>query len=151
MRCKDLMKTDISCCTADATLFECASKMSSDEVGFMPICDKDHGKGHRVLGVLTDRDIVLRAVATRGGKDPRQVRCSEVMTKNPIRCSPNDDVEEAADLMARHRVSRMCVCDGDLLRGVISLSDIAQAERGRGAELLRRVSARESTTRPSVH
>jgi CBS domain-containing protein len=146
MRCKDLMKTDISCCSPDESLIECAKKMSDDEVGFMPICQSDHSQGHRVIGVLTDRDIVLRAVTTRGGKDPRQVKCGEVMTKNPISCEPDDDIGEAADLMARNRVSRMCVCDDDeMLRGVISLSDIVQAERGRGAETLRRVSAREGS------
>jgi CBS domain-containing protein len=149
MRCKDLMKTDISCCSPEETLFECANKMSDDEVGFMPICQSDHSQGHRVVGVLTDRDIVLRAVVTRGGKDPRQVRCGEIMTKNPISCAPEDDIDEAADLMARHRVSRMCVCDEDMLMGVISLSDIVQAERARGAETLQRVSARESSI--SVH
>jgi CBS domain-containing protein len=73
------------------------------------------------------------------------VKAGEVMSKDPISCEPADDVEEAADRMAQHHISRICVCEGDLLEGVISLSDIAQASRESGAETLRKVSEREAT------
>jgi predicted transcriptional regulator len=148
MRCEELMKTDITCCSEDESIFDCATKMNEDNVGFMPICEKEHAKGHRLIGTLTDRDIVLRVVAFEGGRDPRAVRCGEVMSKNPISCKPTDDISRAADLMARNHISRMCICEGDILEGVISLSDIAQAERERGAETLRTVSEREA---PAVH
>lgn len=148
MRCKDLMKTDIICCAPDESIFECATKMNRDNVGFMPICEKGGAGGRRLLGVLTDRDIVLRVVAFEGGRDPRAVRCSEVMSKNPVSCRPEDDISRAAELMAQHQISRMCVCEGDILKGVISLSDIVQAERERGADTLRKVSEREA---PAVH
>ena len=117
-------------------------------MGFMPICEKDHGSGHRVVGTLTDRDIVLRVVAYEGGRDPRQVRCGEVMSTDPISCKPTDDLSRAEELMALHQISRICVCEGDILRGVISLSDVVQAEREGGAETLRKVSEREA---PAVH
>jgi CBS domain-containing protein len=94
--------------------------------------------------LLTDRDLVLRVVAFPGGRDPRAVRCGEVMSKNPISCKPADDISRAADLMSQHHISRMCICEGDILKGVISLSDIVQAERDRGAETLRKVSEREA-------
>ncbi len=144
MRCQDLMKTDITCCTKDESVFDCATKMNQDNVGFMPICEGDHGGGHRLLGTLTDRDIVLRVVAYQGGRDPRAVKCGEVMSKPPIMCKPTDDVAKAMDLMAKRHVSRICVAEGSVMRGVISLSDIVQASRQRGAETLRRVTARES-------
>ena len=110
----------------------------------MPICEKDHAGGHRLIGTLTDRDIVLRVVAFEGGRDPRAVKCGEIMSKNPISCKPADDISRAADLMAEHHISRMCVCEGEILKGVISLSDVAQASRQRGAETLRKVSEREA-------
>ena len=91
---------------------------------------------------------MLRVVAFEGGRDPRAVKCGEIMSKNPISCQPTDDISQAAELMARNHISRICVCEGDILKGVISLSDIAQAERDRGAETLRRVSEREA---PPVH
>lgn len=118
--------------------------MNRDNVGFMPICEADHAGGHRLVGTLTDRDIVLRVVAFEGGRDPRAVKCGEVMSKPPITCKPTDDVARAADLMARHHVSRVCVSERGILQGVISLSDIAQASRQRGAETLRKVSEREA-------
>jgi len=148
MRCQDLMKTDITCCTQNDTVFDCAKKMNEDNVGFTPICEGDHAGGHRVVGTLTDRDIVLRVVAFEGGRDPRQVRCGEVMTKNPISCKPADDISRAEELMAKNHISRMCISEGGILKGVISLSDIVQAERERGAETLRKVSEREA---PAVH
>jgi CBS domain-containing protein len=148
MRCQDLMKTDIVCCARDESIFDCAVKMNRDNVGFLPICESDHAGGHRVIGTLTDRDIVLRVVAFPGGRDPRQVRCGEVMSKDPISCKPTDDVSRAAESMAQNHISRMCVCEGDVLKGVISLSDVVQAERQQGAETLRRVSEREA---PAVH
>jgi CBS domain-containing protein len=114
----------------------------------VPICEKEHAEGHRLIGTLTDRDIVLRVVAFEGGRDPRAVRCGEIMSRNPISCRPTDDISQAADLMARHHISRMCISEGNILKGVISLSDIAQAERERGAETLRKVSEREA---PAVH
>jgi CBS domain-containing protein len=119
--------------------------MNEDNVGFMPICERDHASGHKVVGTLTDRDVVLRVVAYKGGRDPRKVQCGEVMTTPPIACKPNDELDLAMNLMAQHHISRICVCEGDLLRGVISLSDLVQAERQRGAETLRRVSEREAS------
>ena len=148
MRCQDLMKTDITCCAQNDSVFDCAQKMNQDNIGFMPICEKDHASGHKLVGTLTDRDIVLRVVAFPGGRDPRQVKCGEVMSKPPISCKPNDDIARAEELMSEHHISRMCVCEGDILKGVISLSDIVQAERNRGAETLRKVSEREA---PAVH
>lgn len=148
MRCQELMKTDVTCCSKDETVFDCAAKMNRDNVGFVPICEKDHSAGHRLIGTLTDRDIVLRVVAYEGGRDPRAVKCGEILSRQPISCQPSDDMSVAADLMARHHISRMCVCEGDILKGVISLSDVVQASRQRGAETLRKVSEREA---PAVH
>lgn len=144
MTCQDLMKRDITCCSEDESIFDCATKMNRENVGFIPVCKKDHAGGHRLIGTMTDRDIVLRVVAFEGGRDPRAVKVGEVMSRQPISCKPTDDVAEAADLMAQHHISRVCICEGDELHGVISLSDIVQASRERGAETLRQVSEREA-------
>jgi CBS domain-containing protein len=148
MQCQELMKKDVICCSEDESIFDCATKMNSENVGFVPVCKKDHSGGHQLIGTLTDRDIVLRVVAFEGGRDPRNVKVAEVMSKRPISCAPTDDIAEATDRMAQHHISRVCVCEGDILEGVISLSDIVQASRERGAETLSKVSEREA---PMTH
>jgi CBS domain-containing protein len=148
MRCDELMKTDISCCTQNDSVLDAARKMNEANVGFLPICEANHEGGHQVLGVLTDRDIVMRVVAFQGGRDPRNVKCGEIMSRNPIFCGPSDDIDRAAELMADNQISRMCVVEDDRLLGVISLSDIVQAQEPTGAETLRRVTLREA---PALH
>ena len=117
MLCQDLMKKDIICCSDDESIFDCATKMNRENVGFVPICKKDHADGHRVIGTLTDRDIVLRVVAFQGGRDPRAVKAGEVMSKDPVSCKPTDDIGEAADLMAEHQISAGVRLRGRQARG----------------------------------
>ena len=106
------------------------------------------GKTTLVKTMLTLLPPVEGQVAFPGGRDPRHVKCGEIMSKPAISCKPGDDISRAEELMSKHHISRMCVSDGDILKGVISLSDIVQAERTRGAETLRKVSEREA---PAAH
>src|SRR4051812_17737289 len=101
MQCSDLMKTDIECCGPDETVEDAAVRMKDRGIGFIPIC-YDRGK---VAGTLTDRDIVLRVVAT--GMKPSATKVSEVFTREVIGCSPDDDLAVAEALMSKHKKSRI--------------------------------------------
>ncbi len=140
MRCADLMKTEVQTVGPNDTAQWASEKMTWADVGFLPVCDADR----RVIGVITDRDIVVRVVAK--GISPENARVGDCMTGEVVMCGPTDDLAEAERLMAQHQISRIVVADGrGTLMGVISLSDLA--ERGsvrRAARTLRAVAAREA-------
>lgn len=138
MRCEEIMKRDVHCASPHQSAEVAARRMRDQNVGFLPVCD-DSG---RVLGTLTDRDLTLRVLAE--GR-PAQTPIEHLMTAEVVACRKEDDVQRAEELMARHRKSRiMCIDADDRLVGVISLSDIAQHERGpRAVDTLRQISARE--------
>lgn len=141
MRCEEIMKRDVDCVSPRDTVEDAAARMRDENIGFLPVCDQSR----KVLGTLTDRDIVIRLVAA---KKPASTFVEEILTKEVIACRPGDNVREAEKAMAKNHKSRiMCVDDGGRLVGVISLSDIAQHDRaGRAADTLRGVSEREVKT-----
>lgn len=138
MLCSELMKTDLATCWIYDPIASVAARMRSRDVGFMPVCN-DAGE---IVGTITDRDLVVRAMASRLDYDAPVHR---VMSTHPIAVHPNHDIRVAEDLMRRHLKSRM-ICVDDLGRpvGVISLSDIAEAEYPwRAGRVLREVASRE--------
>jgi CBS domain-containing protein len=141
MKCEEIMKRDVECVSPRDAVEDAAVRMRDENIGFLPVCDQSK----QVLGTLTDRDIAIRLVAERkaGG-----AFVEEIMTQEVVACRPEDDVRDAEKAMAENHKSRiMCVDDGGRLVGVISLSDIAQHERGgRAADTLREVSERETRT-----
>ena len=127
MQVKDVMTRGAECVSPDATLQEAARKMKDLDVGPLPVCDND-----RLAGMLTDRDIVVRAVAE--GRDPRSARVREAMSEGIDYCFEDDDVGQAAGLMRRRQVRRLAVLNRDKrLVGIVSLGDLA-VETG-GAEV----------------
>jgi len=92
--------------------------MLNDDVGSAPVC-----QGDKVLGIITDRDIVIRAIAT--GKDPKATTVGDVMSTNVVYVSPETDVHEAADKMALYQVRRLPVIEQGRLVGIVSLGDVA--------------------------
>jgi len=139
-RCADLMKPNVQSIGGGETVHRAAELMMLANVGFLPVCDGER----RVIGTITDRDIVLRAVAK--DRSPETCRVEEVMTSPVIACRSDDELTWAEQLMIQHQVSRMVITDQDgALRGVISLSDIAEREPARRAgRTLRAVAAREA-------
>ena len=139
MLCETLMKTSVECVTPDESVVSAARLMRDGNLGFLPVCEEYSG---RVLGAVTDRDITLRLVAERL---PLWTRVEDVMTREVIACSPEDDLDAAQDLMAENQVSRiMCIDDDEQLVGVISLSDVAQMDGAHAVRTLEQVSAREA-------
>ncbi len=119
MKVKDVMTSAVESIRPETTLQETAEKMRALNVGSMPVCE-----GDRVTGIVTDRDIVVRATAE--GRDPRSTRAEDVMTREVLIVSEDDDVKEAARLMKHHQVRRLVVVGADRrLAGIVSLGDIA--------------------------
>lgn len=121
----------------DKSLREAAELMKEKNIGFLPVC-----KEGRVLGILTDRDIVVRVVAE--GEDPDDVLVEDAMTMGRVWCYEDEDVETAAAKMKEHKVRRLVVMDRDgRLAGVVSLGDLAdRGARGIVEEVLKQVAAR---------
>jgi CBS domain-containing protein len=103
----------------DATLQEAAARMKARDIGPLPVCDRD-----RLVGVVTDRDITVRATAE--GADPTAIRVQDIMTPEVLYCFEDQLVEEAARLMQDYQVRRLLVLDNDQrLVGIVSLGDLA--------------------------
>jgi CBS domain-containing protein len=120
MKVKDAMTRGAECVGPDASLQEAARKMKDLDVGPLPVC----GDNDKLVGLLTDRDIVVRAVAE--GKDPRTAKVREAMTEGVCYCFEDDDVAEAARLMKEKQIRRLVVLNADKrLTGIVSLGDLA--------------------------
>jgi len=114
-----MMTRGVECVGPDSTLEQAARKMKALDVGPLPVCDND-----RLAGMLTDRDIVVRAVAE--GLDPRTAHVREVMTPDIVYCFEDQDATEAAKLMKDNQVRRLAVLNRDKrLVGIVSLGDLA--------------------------
>lgn len=117
MKVKEIMTTDVSSVAPNDTVTKAASIMEQLDVGSVPVTDNN-----RIVGIVTDRDIVLRGVAR--GKDANQ-KVSDVMTTNVKYATPDMDVHTAADLMAENQVRRLPVVDADTLVGIVAIGDLA--------------------------
>jgi len=115
----DVMTRGAECVGPATSLQEAAEKMKSLNVGVLPVCDND-----RLVGMITDRDIAVRAVA--GGFGSRTTTVRDVMTPDVVYCFDDQDVQEAAKLMQEQQVRRLVVLNRDKrLIGIVSLGDLA--------------------------
>ena len=139
MKLSSIMTGGIETIAPQATLAEAAKKMASQDIGSLPVC----ADRRSVVGIITDRDITVRAVAR--GMDPNRTRVEEVMTRDVLSCSSDSEVEDACQLMENRQVRRLLVTgDGDVPVGIVSLGDIALCLReSQAAEVLRKVSEPE--------
>jgi CBS domain-containing protein len=124
MKVQDVMTQDPACCTPDTDLQQVARLMVQKDCGAIPIVDNYGSK--RLLGIVTDRDIVCRTVAL--GKDPMDLKARDCMTTSIASVTPNDSVENCCQVMEEHDVRRVPVVDGDgCCCGVVSQADIARS------------------------
>jgi len=137
MKVKEIMTREIDVVSPETTLRDAAERMSALDVGVLPVCDKD-----RLVGVITDRDITVRATAD--GLDPFATQVGEVMSKDElITCVEDEDVDAATRKMRDKRVRRLPVLDADRrLVGILALGDIAvdQGDQVESAETLKEIS-----------
>jgi CBS domain-containing protein/sporulation protein YlmC with PRC-barrel domain len=116
---KEVMTVQVEVIHPEATLWEAAQKMASLDVGPLPVCS-----GDELVGMLTDRDITVRATAK--GRDPKTTRVYEVMTPEVLYAFEDQDISEATRLMTEHQVRRLVVLNrGKQLVGIVSLGDLA--------------------------
>jgi len=138
MRCDEIMRKDIPLVTEDDSVEHVAGLMRDENVGFLPVV-RDDGSG-RLVGVVSDRDIVITAVADN--LDPRTTRVGHIMTAPVITATADEELESAEDKMATMEVRRIVVVDDKhVVLGVVSLHDVAQREsEKKTGEVFREVS-----------
>ncbi len=123
MKVKEIMSQDIDVVAPETTLRDAAERMHSLDVGVLPVCEDD-----RLVGVITDRDITVRATAD--GLDPFATQVGEIMSKDDlVTCCEDEEVEDATRKMREKKVRRLPVLnDGRRLVGILSLGDVAVDE-----------------------
>jgi CBS domain-containing protein len=133
---RDVMTGDAECIGENDTLLDAARRLAELDVGAMPICGEDN----RLKGMLTDRDIVVKALAQ--GKDPGSTRAGALAEGKPVTIGADDSVDEALQTMTDHKVRRLPVIDGHDLIGVVSQADLARnIEEEKVGELVEAISA----------
>ncbi|MER6089891.1 CBS domain-containing protein [Streptomyces bluensis] len=118
---REVMTPGVVAVRPDASLVEAAQLMRAQDIGDVLVAG-----GREVIGVLTDRDITLRAVAD--GADPLTVSAGAVCTPHPVVIGPDDDVSAAVELMRRHAVRRLPVVEDGHAVGMVSLGDLAVSQ-----------------------
>jgi CBS domain-containing protein len=136
MLLKDIMAPDVEVVSPGDTLEDAARKMAELDVGPLPVCE-----GRRVVGMLTDRDITVRATAA--GCDPKATLICDAMTQDITCCYDDQDVWEAARLMQAKQIRRLPILNrANELVGIVSLGDLATGagDQVRPSEVLKKVS-----------
>jgi len=114
---KEIMTTDCVCVTPQDNIYEAAVKMKQHDIGFIPIVE-----GKKLIGVCTDRDLVIRGYAE---KHSGSTSITEVMTRECITCSPDTSLDEAAKIMSDKQIRRLCIVENGELVGVCAIGDLA--------------------------
>ena len=121
LKVRDVMTADVLYLPAEVTLDEAARAMRERDVGDVVVTE-----GPTMAGIVTDRDIVIRAVADR--KDPTETTLGEIASRDLVLIEQDASAQEAADVMRSRSVRRLLVCDADRqLVGIVSLGDLAHA------------------------
>jgi len=120
MNVRELMTTAPVTVQPDATLGEVAVLMKQEDCGSIPVVEDG-----RLVGIVTDRDIVIRGIAA--GSDPKTQRVSTVMSADPVTIRPDDDLADAEKVMADRQIRRLPVVENGKLVGIIVTAQIARA------------------------
>jgi len=127
------------CCTPDDTAARVAKIMKTEDVGSVPVCEGRESR--KLVGIVTDRDLAIQVVAA--GKDSNSVKVKDVMTREPVTCRADQDLEGALEAMEKYQIRRLPVIDesGHLI-GIIAQADVATRsnEPEKTAELVEEVS-----------
>lgn len=118
MNLSEIMTVDVVTCSPDDTLAQAAFKMQRENIGCCPVVDNDV-----LVGVLTDRDIAVRAVAA--GADVNSKTVGSTMTLSPITGDPAMSLEDACRVMSNNQIRRLPIVDNGKLVGIVSLADLA--------------------------
>lgn len=119
MKVRDCMCQEVNWVKPQSTIKDCATIMSNKHVGCIPVCDNSQN----VVGLVTDRDIILRGIACN--KDVNTTPVSEIMTCEVCCCEANADVTEAERLMSQNQVKRIPVIENNRIVGILTLGDLS--------------------------
>lgn len=134
MKVKEVMTPKVSFVAPDAPITEIARKMRDEDIGAMPIAEND-----KLVGMVTDRDIVIRALAD--GADIKAMRVREVMSPKILYCTEDQTVEDVLENMGEEQIRRLPVVNRDKrLVGVVSLGDLSQAAEKKAGGALKEIS-----------
>ena len=122
MKIREVMTNPVVRINPEESVAVAARTLSHYNIGALPVCGGDG----RVCGVVTDRDLVIRCVAS--GKNPAQTAVRDVMTRNVVSAEPDMDTQAAAHLMGRQQVRRLPVMENGKLCGMVSLGDLANKQ-----------------------
>ena len=128
MKVRDAMAKTVSSARKSDNVIDVAKKMKQEDAGFIPVLEN----GGTLIGVITDRDIVIRCIAE--GHDPRSETAEHLMSRQVTIISPDDDIEQAAKVMEREEVRRLPVAENGRLVGVLSHGNLVQATKNKTAE-----------------
>ena len=134
MKVRELMTKQPTTVQPDATLGEVATLMKQEDCGSIPVVE-----GGRLVGIVTDRDIVVRGIAS--GADAKTQRVSKVMSSDPVTVSPDDEIADAEKKMAERQIRRLPVVEDGRLVGIVVTAQIARAGNERKVgETIREIS-----------
>lgn len=129
MKICDCMSKDVCFVKPDCNTYDASRIMCENHVGCIPVCDDEK----KVVGILTDRDIILRVVACN--KETKQTPVSEIMTTNVYTCKAEKDITEAQNLMAQNQIRRVPIVDQqNKMVGILSMGDLAQNDKKIGQQ-----------------
>lgn len=122
MKVRDIMTENVAYINPESTVTEAARLMQKHNVGSIPVCDQNG-----VIGMVTDRDIVVRNVAH--GTDPQTTPVKSVMTSQVTTVTPDMDLSQVSDIMSKNQIRRIPVVDNKTLVGIVALGDLATDQR----------------------
>jgi CBS domain-containing protein len=121
-KCSEVMTPDPVCCEPGDSIGFVAQIMKQEDVGSVPVVDAPESR--KLVGIVTDRDLVVKVLA--GGRSADAASVRDAMTTHPVSCRVDDDVEHAVTVMADRQVRRIPVVDADgRLAGIIAQADVA--------------------------
>jgi CBS domain-containing protein len=131
MKVREIMTTNVECVSPETNAVKLSQKMKTLDVGFIAICEND-----RLVGTVTDRDIVVRGIAS--GRDLNTCTGRDIMTQDVFWCFEDDDVKDVAQKMSDKEVRRMLILNEEKsLVGVVSLGDISKVEEKQSGKTLK--------------
>lgn len=119
MKVKDCMCGEVCCVNPETKIYEIAKIMEKNHIGCVPVCNNENC----IVGVITDRDIILRGIAC--DKDVKNTNASDIMTCNVCTCNENDNISEVERKMAENQIRRIPVVDNNKVIGILTLGDLA--------------------------
>lgn len=120
MKVKDCMCENVCCVTPETKLYEIAKTMEKNHIGCVPVCDNSKC----IIGLITDRDIILRGIASN--KDINTTTARDIMSCNICTCNKDDEICNVEKIMAENQIRRIPVVENNKVIGILTLGDLAK-------------------------